>query len=139
MIPDFEGADDIQSILERFIPAARTIMLEHRLAYEGQEWSITALELYLWTGRAWCDPCTDRKSGQARHGAWYVNRGPNPNHGRIDIAAGNGREIFAGFLIRELDRKDGSAVALQKIIRGRFGRRNNHDGGLLKKSIGSIQ
>jgi hypothetical protein len=127
MIPNFEGADDIQSILLRFIPAAKEIMFDHRLAYGPLKWSITAVELYLWTGGTWCDPCADRKPGQARHGTWYVNRGRNPNHGRIDIAAGNGRGIFAGLLIRELDRKDGSAIALQKIIRGQFDKRNDHD------------
>ena len=102
-------------------------MLEHKLAYGDLSWSITALELYLWTGRAWCDPCTDHKPGQARHGTWYVNYGRNPNHGRIDITAGDEREIYAGLLIRELDRKDGSSIALQKIIRGRFDKRNDHD------------
>jgi hypothetical protein len=91
MIPDFQGADDIRSILERLIPSARELMLEHRLVYGQQEWAITAIELYLWTGNSWCDPCTDRKSGQEQFGKWYVNRGCNPNHGRIDIAAGNGR------------------------------------------------
>lgn len=127
MIPDFCGADDIRSILERFIPSARKIMLEHRLVYGQHEWSITAVELYLWTGNAWCDPCTDKKPGQAKFGTWYVNRGRNPNHGRIDIAAGNESGLFAGLLIRELDQKDGSAIALQKIIRGRFDKRNDYD------------
>jgi hypothetical protein len=127
MIPDFAGANDIATILERFVPAARTIMLEHRLAYEELEWRITALELYLWTGGAWCDPCVDRKPGQAKHGTWYLNPGRNPNHGRIDIAAGNGSGIFAGFLLRELDGRDGSSIALQKIIRGRFDKRNDYD------------
>ncbi len=127
MIPNFEGADDLDAILARFIPAARNIMLEHELVFGHQKWSITALELYLWTGKNWCDPCTDQKKGQNSHGTWYVNRGRNPNHGRIDIAAGNGREIYAGLLIRELDKKDGSSIALQKIIRGQFGKRNDHD------------
>ena len=127
MIPHFDGADDIRSILELFIPAARKIMLENRLVFGKHDWSITALELYLWTGANWCDPCTDRSPGQARYGTWYINCGPNPNHGRIDIAAGNGNGLFAGLLVRELDRKDGSAIALQKIIRGRFGGRNDHD------------
>ncbi len=127
MIPDFEGADDIGAILARFVPAARKIMLEHRLVYKELEWSITSLELYLWTGGTWCDPWTDRKAGQEKHNVWYVNRGRNPNYGRIDIAAGNGHGVFAGFLVRELDRRDGSSVALQKIIRGGFDRRDDHD------------
>ena len=96
MIPDFRGADNLEVILARFVPAAKSIMLEHKLVYGDLSWSITALELYLWTGRAWCDPCTDRKLGQARHGTWYVNYGRNPNHGRIDITAGDEREIYAG-------------------------------------------
>jgi hypothetical protein len=127
MIPNFEGADDLNTILARFLPAAKRIMLEHKLALGDRQWFITALELYLWTGGKWCDPCTDRKPGQAGHGTWYVNRGKNPNHGRIDIAAGNKRGMYAGLLIRELDQRDGSSIVLQKIIRGQFNRRNDHD------------
>lgn len=127
MIPNFVGADDLDAILARFVPAARSIMLEHKLEYGDLKWSITALELYLWTGGKWCDPCTDRNPGQLRYGTWYINRGRNPNHGRIDITAGNERDMYAGILIRELDRKDGSSIALQKIIRGRFDKRNDHD------------
>lgn len=132
MIPNFEEADDIKEILERFVPAASKIMLEHELVLGARRWAITALELYLWTGKTWRDPCTDGAThgsdhGQAKHGAWYIHRGRNPNFGRIDITAGNGRGIIAGILIRELDNEDGSSKSLQKIIRGNFTGRNNRD------------
>src|SRR5262245_59625314 len=120
IIPHFEGVDDLDAILACFVPAAKSIMLEHNVVCGDHEWLVTALELYLWTGGKWCDPCTDKKPGQLKHGTWYVHQGRNPNHGRIDIAAGDKREIYAGLLIRELDHRDGSAIALQKIIRGRF-------------------
>lgn len=130
MIPDFEGVDEIGTIMDRFVPAAKKIMLEHKLVYEGRSWSITALELYLWKASGkWCDPCTDGKNktaehGQAKPGTWYL-KGKSPKYGgpnrcRIDITAGNGGDIFAGLLVRELDERDGSAIALQKIIRGQF-------------------
>jgi hypothetical protein len=127
LIPRFNDVDDLKAILERFVPAAQSIMQDHYLVCGSDKFSITALELYLWTGKSWNDPCTDKRPGQRAHSRWYVNRGRNPNFGRIDIAAGDDKGIYAGILIREIDRKDGSAIALQKIIRGHFRGRNNHD------------
>ena len=44
-----------------------------------------------------------------------------PNYSGIDITAGSRQGgIYAGLLIRELDQNDGSARALQTIIRGEF-------------------
>jgi hypothetical protein len=125
LIPSFEGAKDLESAMLRFATAARSIMLQHELHFGGRSWQITALELYLFTkgSEVWRDPFTHGRDEQLNSGTWYVHDDGDraPNYSGIDITAGSRQGgIYAGLLIRELDQNDGSAKALQTIIRGEF-------------------
>lgn len=121
MIPDFRNADDIETILTRFVPAAYQIMFEHELVYENQPVrQITELELYVWsTGGKWQDPWTDGSCAQLNRGTWYVKLGA-ANRSRIDITAGYDDPqslIWAGMLVRALNGQDGPSRALRSLVR----------------------
>lgn len=121
MIPDFRNADDIATILVRFVPAAYQIMFECELVYENQPaQQITELELYLWnTGGQWQDPWTDGSCEQLGRGTWYVKLGAT-NRSRIDITAGyDGAQspIWAGMLLRALNGHDGPSRTLRSFVR----------------------
>jgi hypothetical protein len=124
-IPNFEEVKNFDDIAVHFAAAAKSIMLEHDLCFADNAWQITALELYLFTEQSgvWRDPFTHGRSEQLNSGTWYVHDdgSRSPNYSGIDITAGSRhRGIYAGLLIRELDEHDGSARALQTIIRGKY-------------------
>jgi hypothetical protein len=121
MIPDLRNANDLESILAQFLPAADLIMREHDLVYEaGPPRQITELELYLWnTQGSWKDPWTDGACEQLNRGTWYVKTGAI-NRSRIDITAGNDDPqcpIWAGMLIRALSDQIGPSRALKSLVR----------------------
>jgi hypothetical protein len=130
-IPNFEGVKNFEDIQSRFIESARSIMFDHDLFYErngGMIWQITALELYLKLDNhqdIWWDPTTHGADEQLNRGTWYIHDNGNraPGYCGIDITAGCKKsKVYAGLLIRELNKIDGSAKALQTIIRGDFRR-----------------
>jgi hypothetical protein len=121
MIPDFRDANDIDTVLARFLPAAHHIMLEHELVYESQPArQISELELYLWSAQGlWKDPWTDGTCEQLDRGTWYVKVGAI-NRSRIDITAGRDdpqSPIWAGMLVRALNDQDGPSRALRSLVR----------------------
>ncbi len=121
MIPDFRDADDADTILARFMPAAYQIMFEHELIYENQPaQQITELELYVWSaGGKWQDPWTDSTCEQLSRGTWYVNL-TAANRSRIDITAGHDdplSPIWAGMLVRALNGQDGPSRTLKSLVR----------------------
>ncbi|WOH50683.1 hypothetical protein [Bradyrhizobium sp. sBnM-33] len=124
VIPNFEDVKTIEDIASRFAMAAKSIMFEHDLRFQSRSWRITALELYLFTeSDVWRDPFTHRGDEQLSSRTWYVHHDGrrSPNYSGIDITAGSRQQgIYAGLLIRELDQLDGSARALQTIIRAKF-------------------
>ena len=134
-LPDFSGVKDFADIQRRFISSARAIMLEHKLAFGGKCFDITALELYLKLHKqrnVWWDAATDDDDNakeQFKRGTWYVRNKKGPAYWRIDISAGNvDQGIQAGILIRQLDgsggQSPGPSTALQRIVRGNFGRQS---------------
>jgi len=127
MLPDFKGVSNFDDIQKRFKESARQIMLGCDLEYEdGRRWRITALELYLRLNKrpdVWLDPYTDEDEEQLNSGSWYIRQKKGPGYWRIDITAGSRDEnIHAGLLIRQLDRQNGPAYALHKIVLGHFQR-----------------
>ena len=121
MIPDFRGADNISTILERFLPAAYQIMFEYELVYESQPaQQITELELYIWSAEGkWQDPWTDGTCEQLDRGTWYVKLGA-ASRSRIDITVGCDdpqSPIWAGMLVRALNGQDGPSRALRSFVR----------------------
>jgi len=132
VIPNFVGVGKFDEIKDRFIVAARSIMLAHKLVYEENCWQITALELYLKLNDQpdlWRDPTAHEDPEQLKRGTWYVHDydpdsgGRAPGYCGIDISAGcESSNIYAGLLIREIECVDGSAKALQTILRGTFRR-----------------
>lgn len=133
MIPDFKGVKDFADIQQRFIASAQSIMRDHLLSANGQEFEVTSLELYLKlhdNRDVWWDSSTDKDEvayvEQCKRGTWYVRQRRGQRYWRVDITAGDlTSNIQAGILIRQLDglggRNPGSAVALHRIVRGRFG------------------
>lgn len=127
VIPDFQGVTSFEDIQKRFIAAARSIILEHKIFYDGHQFDITALELYLKLHQRrdlWWDPATDEGAKeQFNRGTWYVRQKKGPAYWRIDITAGNvTQNIQSGILIRQLNYAGGPASALHAIVRGGFGR-----------------
>lgn len=134
VIPDFRNAKTFSDIQRRFLRSAQTIMRQHILKLGDSEFAPTSLELYLklHNGRdIWWDSATDRDDiasyEQHRRGTWYVRRKKGQQYWRIDITSGSSNEqIQAGILIRQLDGRGGPspgpAIALHRIIRGRFDR-----------------
>jgi hypothetical protein len=121
MIPDFQDANDIDSVLARFLPAAHKIMLGHELVYEDQPArQISELELYVWSAQGpWKDPWTDGSCEQLERATWYVKIGA-VSRSRIDITAGRDdpqSPIWAGMLVRALIGQDGPSRALRSLVR----------------------
>lgn len=128
-IPDFRCVTNFEDIQQRFISAARSMMLEYEIVFGDRPFNITSLELYLRLHKQsdlWDDPATDKgdeSKEQYNRGTWYVRQKKGPAYWRIDITAGNVAEyIQAGILIRQLNGKSGPATAFQSFIRGGFGR-----------------
>jgi hypothetical protein len=131
VIPDFRGVENFKEIQEKFIIAARAIILQHELVYRERRFDITALELYLKlhaTPSIWCDRATDSdklSDEQFNTGTWYIRQKKGPAYWQIDITAGSRSQgIQAGLLLRQLEDEGGPATALHRIIRGRFGRKS---------------
>lgn len=118
----FQGVQNLEEITSRFIEVARRIMCSHELVYGDRErpWRITALELYLHTGRAsdiWQDPYTHGAPAQLESGTWYVHDSGAraPFYSGIDITCGSS-DRHGGLLIRELDNEH--RWVFQRIVRG---------------------
>jgi hypothetical protein len=115
IISDFRGVGDIDDITERFYSAARAIIFCHELVYGESRWSITALELYLFTtSPVWQDPNTHRDSEQHNSATWYVHHGGDrpPNRSGIDVTAGSKIDnMFCGLLVRAINNVDGPGRA----------------------------
>lgn len=131
ILPKFSDVKDFADIQARLISSARELMLEYYLEIRNNEFSITALELYLKLHNqktVWWDASTDRDEDadeQFNSGTWYVRRKKGQRYWRIDITAGDISErIQAGILIRQLDglggHTPGPATALHRIVRGEF-------------------
>lgn len=122
VIPNFVADLSIDAIRSRFINAARSIMLEHKLIRAEYCWEITALELYLYRSGVWEDRTTHRARAQLESGTWYIHRDgilPATRMG-IDITAGShSPEIHAGLLVAAIGGTDGSGCAVNTILRGR--------------------
>ena len=125
VIPEFADDLTIDAIRARFINAARSIMLEHKLVRSDYCWDITALELYLYRSGIWPDESTHGfrfgTREQLERGTWYLHRdgGLPPKRLGIDITAGSHNpEIHVGFLIAAIGGKDGSGRAVKAILRG---------------------
>ena len=122
VIPEFADDLTIDAIRARFINAARSIMLEHKLVRSDYCWDITALELYLYRSGIWPDESTHGfrfgTREQLERGTWYLHRdgGLPPKRLGIDITAGSHNpEIHVGFLIAAIGGKDGSGRAVKAI------------------------
>jgi len=110
-VPDFSYCADYRSVLETFVRAASTIMLDYVLMHSGREFSITSLELYLKiSGKklSWFDPALDGSPEQSESGTWYVMTRKGSRYWRLDITAGNrAKSIECGMLVRQLDGNGG--------------------------------
>lgn len=86
---------------------------------------ITAIEFYFYHEKHWPDEAAHRHEMQLTCGNFYVHHAPKfraPNYAGIDIAWGNrDGNIYGGILIRELDHRDGSGLAIRALIRGEKG------------------
>jgi hypothetical protein len=125
VIPEFADDLTIEAIRARFINAARSIMLEHKLVRADYCWDITALELYLYRSDIWPDESTHGfrfgTREQLERGTWYLHRDGKlpPKRLGIDITAGShDPEIHVGFLIAAIGEKDGSGRAVKTVLRG---------------------
>jgi hypothetical protein len=99
--------------------------------------------LFTAQSEVWRDPFAHQSDEQQNSGSWYVHDDGRraPSYSGIDITAGSrSLGIYAGLLIRELDRNDGSARALQTIVRGEFSseRKGNVWSSAEKSAISSI-
>ena len=126
VIPEFVADLTFEAIRSRFLNAARSIMLEHKLVRADYCWDITALELYLYRSGIWEDKTTHgfrfRTHKQLESGTWYIHKDGKlpPKRLGIDITAGSHvPEIHVGFLIAAIGETDGSGRAVKTILRGR--------------------
>lgn len=121
VIPDFGLDLSFDAIQARFIGAARSILLEHKLVRANYRWDVNSLELYLYRSHIWPDKTTHCTCQQLKHGFWYVHRDGKlpPKRLGIDITAGCGdRRIYAGMLLAAIGERSGSGRAVKAIVRG---------------------
>lgn len=118
----FKGVRNFEEVKARFIDFARLIMCSHRLVRGDDSWTITALELYLCTGKTsevWRDIYTHGHPEQLESGTWYVHDGGAraPTYSGIDITCGSKQDgIYGGLLVRELSKE--RRWIFQRIVRG---------------------
>jgi hypothetical protein len=69
LLPDFTGVNSFECISERFKRSAEDIILGCHLALKSSLWTVTALELYLFTdGPLWRDEYTHQHFEQRKSG-----------------------------------------------------------------------
>jgi hypothetical protein len=141
----FRGVRSFDDIKARFISVAQQIMCLHRLVCGDYSWTITALELYLYTCRTsaiWHDPYTHVNAEQLESATWYVHDDGDraPTYSGIDITCGSKNDgIYGGLLIRELCEE--RRWVFQRIVRGNrpnFPRKGNVWSGKEKELIRAI-
>ncbi len=111
---------DKNEVYSRMVEISELLLWKMMIKNSRMYLRITAIEFYLFYPILHPDPYVHKNFRQRESATFYIhdNGTRAPNYSGIDITCGCfEKEIFGGVLIREIEKVDGSSLALKKIIR----------------------